>query len=80
MTARRPQPKVQRVIPTFMAYPRRQQPAPDSAWTSAAIVGWAVTLLGVVYVIASKTGSEYAPGTLLALGLALYATDRAWKQ
>jgi len=63
-----------------MAFPPRAKPQRDNPWLDAAIVGWAVTLLGVVYVIASKTGSEYAPGTLLALALALYATDRAWRR
>jgi len=79
MNTRRPQPKVQRVIRPWMAFPPRQQPAPDSAWTSAAIVGWCVVLFGVIYTIASKSGWGYAPGTLAALILALIATNRAWR-
>ena len=54
MTRRHPsaEPRVQRPIPTFMAYPARQQPAPDSAWRDALVVGLAIAFLMFVYLVA----------------------------
>jgi hypothetical protein len=80
VTARRPQPRVQRHIPSWMAHPARQPAPRDNPWLDAAVVGWCVVALGVIYVIATRTGWQYAPGTLMALAVALYATNRAWKR
>jgi len=48
----KPQPRVQRPIPTFMAFPPRQRPAPDSAWRDALMVALAIALLLFVYLVA----------------------------
>jgi len=46
----KPQPRVQRVIPTFMAHPRRQ-PA-DDPWTDVAVVAWSIAFLLLIFWIA----------------------------
>jgi len=50
MTTRRPQPRVQRVIPVFMAYPRRQ-PA-DDPWQDVAAVAWSIAFLLLIVLLA----------------------------
>lgn len=49
---RRPQPKVQRRIPVWMAYPARRRPAPDSAYRDALVVGLGIAFLALVYLLA----------------------------
>ena len=54
MNRRRPEPRVQRPIPYFMAWPpldRRQQ-RPDSAWRDALVVGLAIAFLLLIYLLA----------------------------
>lgn len=51
MTARRPQPKVQRVIPTFMAVPKRQQRS--DLWPDVAVISWAIAALLFCYLVAT---------------------------
>jgi len=48
----KPQPKVQRVIPTFMAHPRRQRPTSD-LWPDVAVIGWAIAALLFCYLVAT---------------------------
>lgn len=44
------QPRVQRYVPRYMAYPPRYQQ--DSAMRDAAVIAWAIVLLLVMYLIA----------------------------
>ena len=43
---KQPQPKVQRHIPRYMAYPPRQ---PDRAMNDVAVIAWAVAFLLFIY-------------------------------
>jgi hypothetical protein len=46
----KPQPRVQRHVPKYMAYPPRYQE--DSAMRDAAVIAWAIVLLLVMYLVA----------------------------
>lgn len=49
----KPQPKVQRHIPRYMAYPPRGgRYLPDRAMTDAAVVAWGVVLFLFIYWVA----------------------------
>ena len=47
----KPQPKVQRHIPRYMAYPSRRQRR-DSAMENVAVIAWAIAFLMFIYWVA----------------------------